>query len=393
MISFILISNSAKAQVEAAEIYCTIRETGSNLNCQWVGRDARKSMSADDIVQFIDKAEVVAYMSVKSRKNHERVFLIDADSLQFRKLSEVKKIGSISEISKAKNDLFAEIEKKAIKISEDLDAMNPSMDLVKYDASIGVDKYKRELRKLDNELVSLKEGASSNRSFENGGSGAEKAKWELLVGAGSITVAGLPTMTTSTLNAADVAGTSANLAFNYNWNERWWNQLEIISVLAADYGRSTAITRQKSNTNTNLKTFRNFGKWDAGLFVTSSNVVIANGNNTYSADQSAMYLGIGGAYTHMFGSWMVQPILSFNMGLTLPQAVAAAGTRSNATAATLTSLEVNVDKMFTQNHGLSLQLNYNSHAMTFPTAAVPTGKSSQTNTNTGLAVMYKYASF
>lgn len=91
MIGMTLIANSAQAQVEAAEIYCTIRDTGTSLNCQWVGKDNRKSMSADEIAQFIDKAEVAAYMSVKSRRGHERVFFVDAESPQFRKLSESEK--------------------------------------------------------------------------------------------------------------------------------------------------------------------------------------------------------------------------------------------------------------------------------------------------------------
>ena len=85
----------------------------------------------------------------------------DPNAAQFKKLADVKKNGSISEISRAKLDLFAEIEKKAIKLSDDLDASALTADLIKFDASITGDKYKRELRY-------AKEDLDSMRSFKGG---------------------------------------------------------------------------------------------------------------------------------------------------------------------------------------------------------------------------------
>ena len=53
------------------EIYCTIRSSGGNFNCQTMGKE-RKVMSADDITNFVDAGEVVAYLTLKSRKGLER---------------------------------------------------------------------------------------------------------------------------------------------------------------------------------------------------------------------------------------------------------------------------------------------------------------------------------
>lgn len=157
VLSSLTIGTSALAQVEPAEIFCTIRESGG-LNCQWLGKD-RKSMTPEDISAFIDQASIAAYMTVKSRKGNDRTMFVDGSAAQFRRLSDIKKTASISEVSKAKNDLFTELEKKAIKLSDELDAMAASAELLKYDPAIGTDKAKRDMRTMSTEL----EGYRKNR--------------------------------------------------------------------------------------------------------------------------------------------------------------------------------------------------------------------------------------
>ncbi|MFN7729322.1 MAG: hypothetical protein ACK5P7_09220 [Bdellovibrio sp.] len=147
------------AQVEPAEIACTIRETGSSLNCQWISKGERKSMTSEDISTFIDQSSVMAYMTVKSRRGLERTFMVDGNAPQFRKLAEMKKTASISEVSRTKNDLFSEMEKRAIKVSDDLDAAAVGAELVKFDPSISTDKFRRETRNMVTEL----EGFKKNR--------------------------------------------------------------------------------------------------------------------------------------------------------------------------------------------------------------------------------------
>lgn len=151
----VAVVSTAQAQDKPAEIYCTIRDSGASLNCLWMGRE-KKAMSSEDVTAFIDQASVFAYITVKSRKGHERTFQPDASAAQFRKLGELKKTGSISEISRAKLDLFAEIEKRVIKLSDDLDAASIQAELVKFDASVTADKFKREMRDAGKELETLR---------------------------------------------------------------------------------------------------------------------------------------------------------------------------------------------------------------------------------------------
>lgn len=130
------------------DINCTIRESGTSLNCIWLGHEKR-SMTSDDVAAFIDQASVFSYLTVKSRRGMERTFQPDPNAPSFKKLSDIRRNGSISEISRAKLDLFAEIEKKVIKLSDTLDAQAAQADLVKFDASITGDKYKKELKELE----------------------------------------------------------------------------------------------------------------------------------------------------------------------------------------------------------------------------------------------------
>ena len=150
-LSVIFTSLLTIAQERPVDINCVIRESGQNLNCIWVGKE-KKTMSPEDVASYIDNAAVYAYITVKSRKGFERTFQPDPNSAPFRKLSEIKKAGSISEVSRAKLDLFADIEKKVIKLSDDLDAQALTADLVKFDASVTAEKLKRIVHDQDKEL-------------------------------------------------------------------------------------------------------------------------------------------------------------------------------------------------------------------------------------------------
>lgn len=139
------------ASADQMEIYCTIRSSGGNLNCQVMGKE-RKVMSADEIANFIDAGEVAAYLTLKSRKGMERTFMIDARAPQYKRLNDIKRSSSISEIAKAKSDLFNDIEKRVIKLSDELDGQAAAAELVLYDSSLTNDKAKRENRALMAEL-------------------------------------------------------------------------------------------------------------------------------------------------------------------------------------------------------------------------------------------------
>lgn len=130
---------------DPAEINCTIRKSGGNLECQILGKD-RKVMNAEDITNFVDAGEVAAYITLKSRKGLERTFMVDGKSPQYKRLNDLKRSASMSEIAKAKSDLFNEIEKKVIKLSDELDGQAAAAELVLYDSSITYDKFKRESR-------------------------------------------------------------------------------------------------------------------------------------------------------------------------------------------------------------------------------------------------------
>lgn len=153
-----LVLGAQAAHADPAEIYCTIRESGGSLNCQWVGKE-RKTMGAEEIPAFVDAGQVAAYLTLKSRKGFERTFFVDSNAPQYRRLNDIKKSSSISEINKAKSDLFADIEKKVIKLSDELDGQAAAAELVLYDSSIVGDKAKREGRAMMAEL----EGYRKNR--------------------------------------------------------------------------------------------------------------------------------------------------------------------------------------------------------------------------------------
>ena len=143
---------------DPVEIYCTIRDSGGSLNCQWLGK-VRKAMNAEDIANFVDQGQIAAFITLKSRKGMERTYLIDNKAPQYKRLAEVKKTASISEIGRAKTDLFNEIEKKVIKLSDEMDGQSATAELIQYDPSVTYDKTKREQKGMMEEL----EGYRKNR--------------------------------------------------------------------------------------------------------------------------------------------------------------------------------------------------------------------------------------
>lgn len=140
------------------EISCTIRSNGANLNCQIIGKD-RKSMDPEDVAKFIDAAEAKAFITLKGRKGMERTFEVDGRANQFKRLRDIKNSAPMSEKASAKTALFAEIEKKVIKLSDELDGQSAAAELVLWDPSITLEKAKRETRTAMAEL----EGYRKNR--------------------------------------------------------------------------------------------------------------------------------------------------------------------------------------------------------------------------------------
>ena len=139
------------AAAEPVEIYCMIRGNGANLNCQTQGKE-KKVMGADDITNFVDAGEVAAYITLKSRRGVERTFQVDPKAPQYKRLADVKRSASISEIAKAKTDLFNDIEKKVIKTSDELDAQAAAAELILWDPGLMYDKAHREQRGIASEL-------------------------------------------------------------------------------------------------------------------------------------------------------------------------------------------------------------------------------------------------
>jgi hypothetical protein len=164
------ISFSTFAAETNIEISCNIRDNNATLACQWVGKE-RRAMTVDDISQFVDQAGVMAYITVKSRKGMERVFQIDSNAPTFKRLNEAKKSASISEVSRVKSEVFAEIEKRVTKLSDELDATASAAELIKYDPSIGTDKMRREARLLLTELEGFHKSrdqvCTSTPAYEN----------------------------------------------------------------------------------------------------------------------------------------------------------------------------------------------------------------------------------
>ncbi len=150
------LSCSAYAEDGPNEIFCTIRDGGMNLNCQWIDSKDRRTMTPDDISTFIDRSLVNTYITVRSKKGMERTFQVDANAAPLRRLNEMKKLASISEVGRAKLEAFAEMEKKAIKLSDEMDSAAMRAELLKPDSSIVNEKFKRQMRPMSVELTTLR---------------------------------------------------------------------------------------------------------------------------------------------------------------------------------------------------------------------------------------------
>lgn len=149
---------TATAAVAPPELSCTIK--GSSMSCQIVGKD-RRVMDSDDVSRFIDASDSGAYLVLKSRKGMERTFMIDSRSAQFKKLRDIKNSASMSDIATAKAALFNELEKKVIKLSDDLDAQSGTAEFVLWDPSIGFEKARKEARDLQTEVDGFRKNRDS----------------------------------------------------------------------------------------------------------------------------------------------------------------------------------------------------------------------------------------
>lgn len=157
------------AQSGTNDVFCTIKDNGASLQCQWVGKE-HKAMTSDEIASFVDMAASATYLVVKSKKGFERTFLTDPNAPQFKRLADVKRNGSISDVGRIKSEVFLELERKIIKLSDDMDSAAASADFVKFDPSVGTDKMKRENKPLFAELEGFKKNkekaCTSTPAFE-----------------------------------------------------------------------------------------------------------------------------------------------------------------------------------------------------------------------------------
>ena len=416
-------ASSALAQVEAAEVYCSIRETGTHLNCQWVGKDARRSMTPEETAQFIDKAEIAAYISVRSRRGMERTYLVDADAIQFKKLDELKRTGSISEIARAKLELFSEIEKKAIKISDDLDAQNATMELVKYDSSIVTDKYKRELRRMDQELVTLKadldQKSSPSKIYENNpekvdsgsnsstyayiaaqGAGMFASNVELMIGVGGSN------------NTAAIGGGSGGIgttqgygdfAVRYSINPNWYLSAETQYGFTGSYTGANGFNSGSLSPVTNLVAahYCIAGQYCIGLeFAPGTSYV----GYQYSPNQQmALWTEnfVGGSFSILYkvGGWLMIPRLAYWTGTNATTISAGTGQGGTTTGSSDSRFlfTYNAEKTLAAHHGIVAQLFYQSTSATLTTnttnAINPavSNYASLADSEGGLNVYYKYA--
>jgi hypothetical protein len=147
--TLVILTFSLHAAASLAELNCTVK--GANLNCQVVGKE-KKVMDADDIAKFVDASAVSSYITLKSRKGYERTFMVDGRSANFKRLQDIKNSASMSEIASAKTNLFNEIEKKIIKLSDELDGQAATADFVLWDPGVSFEKFKREAREMQTEL-------------------------------------------------------------------------------------------------------------------------------------------------------------------------------------------------------------------------------------------------
>lgn len=261
------------------------------------------------------------------------------------------------------------------------------MELVKYDVSVGTDKFKRELRRLDNELVTVR-GSTPNLAYEEGSSAAEAggaARWTMAAGFGYNTVIGIAGLANATNSAEQTIGAfSGNLTATHAWGPLWSNALEIRSLNAVDYGRSQSATVYPKVNSTNmyasLKTFRNFGDYNLGIYVTQNSFVTANARiaTGYTIDP-AQFVGLAYKRGFKLGKWSMDVAAAYSIATTMPSATATNNAKAAATAGTLIDFELNIENQINRNNAVVVQLNSELMSMTYPdrTGAilnVPTGQ-------------------
>lgn len=142
-----MLSSIAAHADPAPELFCTINSNGEDLNCQYKDkRDSSKVFSDDDIISFTDRSMTGGYITVKSKRGFERTFEVDPDSHQFKQLREAKKNLGVSELAKVKLETYQDLERKAIQVSDGLDAIYVQSDMLKYDPAIAADKCKMDMK-------------------------------------------------------------------------------------------------------------------------------------------------------------------------------------------------------------------------------------------------------
>jgi len=388
------------ADIDAVEIFCTIRDSGNHLNCQWVGKDQRRSMSPEETAIFIDKSQVASYISVRSRKGMERVFAIDPESPQFRKLNEVIKTGAMSEIAKAKLDLFSEIERKAVKISDDLDAASVTMELVKYDDSIAVDKYKRELRRMDKDLVSLKDSGTENKSFDEGPNSVDQnnnqglnadafdAKYSAQLGFGM----GINTVQ-SGANQMPAALATWDLAWRANWDFRWLTYTEIEARIGASpvttYLSSATTSRSSANVyNANLKDGKCWGPYCAEIDVAQYQFIgLGAKANTGVFDSYAdIFYGVSLVHREKMKNGLLICRLGYLVGSGTPNM-----DNKSVTNETMIVGTVNYERHLFGNHGFGAQGGIEYITANTATGSATTQNALFTNSDIIANAYYKYS--
>ncbi len=140
--------STAMAHADVApELFCVINKAGEGLNCQYKDRrDSTKEFADDDIINFIDRANVGAFMTIRGKRGFERTFEVDPAATPFKKLRDAKANSSVSEMARLKLELYTDLEKKAIQISDGLDTVFIQSDLLKYDPAVASDKCKMDMK-------------------------------------------------------------------------------------------------------------------------------------------------------------------------------------------------------------------------------------------------------
>jgi hypothetical protein len=140
-------SPEVRAEGAVPELFCAIGENGQGLGCKYKDKHGTSRVFGDDdIGSFIERALSGGYITVKSKRGFERTYEVDPSAIEFKKLKEARKTATASEVAKLKLDIFSEIEKKSIQISDGLDTVFIQSDLLKYDPAIATDKCKLDMK-------------------------------------------------------------------------------------------------------------------------------------------------------------------------------------------------------------------------------------------------------